>query len=66
MEEQTRKLLSERLAEKIQKYGRVLAITRKPDREEYSVAAKVTGAGILLIGAIGFTVYLMALFAGLL
>ena len=33
---------------------RVLAVTRKPTREEFITIVKVTGAGILLIGTIGF------------
>ena len=33
---------------------RVLAITRKPSRLEFVTIVKVTGAGIVLIGLIGF------------
>jgi protein transport protein SEC61 subunit gamma and related proteins len=33
---------------------RVLAVTRKPTREELSTIVKVTGIGILFIGLIGF------------
>ncbi len=40
-------------------YLRVLKLTRKPSREEFSVIAKVAGAGILLIGLIGFIIYLL-------
>jgi protein transport protein SEC61 subunit gamma-like protein len=39
------------------KYGRVLKMARKPTNEEYEKTAKITGAGILLIGAIGFLIY---------
>lgn len=42
---------------KLAEWKRVLKITRKPDREEFSMAAKVTGAGILIIGGIGFLIY---------
>lgn len=45
---------------KMNEYLRVLKIARKPDREEFEMGAKVTGAGILLIGAIGFVFYLLA------
>ncbi|MFB6077185.1 MAG: protein translocase SEC61 complex subunit gamma [Candidatus Nanohaloarchaea archaeon] len=45
------------LRDKIAEWRRVLKITRKPDREEFSMSAKVTGAGILLIGGIGFVIY---------
>jgi protein transport protein SEC61 subunit gamma-like protein len=40
------------------KYGRVLKMTRKPTNEEYEKTLKITGLGILLIGALGFVVYI--------
>lgn len=40
-------------------YLRVLKLTRKPTRDEFTVIAKVAGAGILLIGFIGFIIYLL-------
>jgi len=40
-------------------YIRVLKLTRKPSKEEFSVIAKVAGAGILLVGFIGFIIYLL-------
>lgn len=43
----------------IQDYWRVFKLTRKPTREEFKNIAKVSGAGILLIGFIGFIVYLL-------
>ncbi len=42
---------------KLGEWKRVLKITRKPDWEEFSMSSKVTGAGILIIGAIGFIIY---------
>lgn len=45
--------LKDRMAE----WRRVLKITRKPDREEFTMSAKVTGIGILIIGTIGFLIY---------
>ncbi len=44
---------------KLGEYIRVLKLTRKPSREEFSIIAKVAGAGILLIGFIGFFIYLL-------
>ncbi len=35
---------------------RVFHITKKPDKEEYKAIVKVTGLGILIIGAIGFII----------
>ncbi len=40
-------------------YIRVLKLTRKPTREEFTIIAKVAGAGILLVGFIGFIIYLL-------
>jgi len=42
------------------KYGRVLKMARKPTNEEYSKTSKITGAGILLIGGLGFLIFLLA------
>lgn len=41
------------------KYGRVLKMARKPTNEEYEKTAKITMAGILLVGAIGFIIYIL-------
>lgn len=45
---------------KFNEYKRVLKISSKPDREEFSMSAKVTGAGMLIIGIIGFVFYLIS------
>lgn len=39
---------------------RVIVVTRKPEKAEFSAVVKVTGLGILLIGAIGFIVQLIS------
>jgi protein transport protein SEC61 subunit gamma-like protein len=44
---------------RLSEYIRVLKLTRKPSREEFTVIAKVAGAGILLIGFIGFVIYIL-------
>lgn len=49
---------------KFEKYVRVLKITKKPDIDEFSASLKITGIGILIIGAIGFIVYLVAYYSG--
>ncbi len=41
----------------IEEYIRVLRLARKPTREEFSMIAKVSMAGIGIIGAIGFIIY---------
>ncbi len=50
--------------DKLKEYKRVLKIADKPDREEFEMSAKVTGAGILIIGALGFLFYLASSIAG--
>ena len=42
------------------KYGRVLKMARKPTNEEYAKTSKITGAGIILIGGLGFVIFLLA------
>jgi protein transport protein SEC61 subunit gamma-like protein len=41
------------------KYGRVLKMARKPTNDEYSKTSKITGAGILLVGGLGFLIWLL-------
>jgi protein transport protein SEC61 subunit gamma-like protein len=41
------------------KYGRVLKMARKPTNEEYEKTAKITGLGMILIGALGFVIYII-------
>lgn len=47
------------------KYGRVLKMATKPDQEEYNRSSLITGLGILLIGGIGFLVWLIFKLTGL-
>ena len=42
------------------KYGRVLKMARKPTDEEFAKTSKITGAGILIVGGLGFVVWLLA------
>ena len=42
------------------KYGRVLKMARKPTNEEFVKTSKITFAGMLLIGGLGFLIFLMA------
>ena len=42
--------------------ARVLKVTKKPSTEEYKATVKVSGLGILAIGAIGFVIQLVAMF----
>jgi protein transport protein SEC61 subunit gamma and related proteins len=38
---------------------RIMRLTRKPKRSEYEESIKVCGAGIIIIGAIGFIIFLL-------
>ncbi|MHC1625485.1 MAG: protein translocase SEC61 complex subunit gamma [Methermicoccaceae archaeon] len=44
---------------KLREYVRTLRYARKPTKEEFLVVSKVAAAGILLVGLIGFFVYLL-------
>ncbi|MDP2974143.1 MAG: protein translocase SEC61 complex subunit gamma [Candidatus Diapherotrites archaeon] len=44
---------------------RVLIIAKKPTWQEFQVMAKVTGIGIIIIGAIAYVVYLIFAFSGI-
>jgi protein transport protein SEC61 subunit gamma-like protein len=44
---------------KLDEYLRILRLTRKPTLEEFTMIAKVAALGLLLIGFIGFIIYLI-------
>lgn len=48
----------------IRQFKRVIKVSRKPDRSEYLDVAKVTGIGILIIGAVGFIVMIVSVLLG--
>jgi protein transport protein SEC61 subunit gamma-like protein len=41
------------------KYGRVLRMARKPTGEEFIRVIEITGLGLILIGGLGFLIYLI-------
>lgn len=43
---------------KFKEYSRVLKITKKPDRQEFISIVKITGLGTIIIGAIGFAIFM--------
>jgi protein transport protein SEC61 subunit gamma-like protein len=49
----------DKVTNSIRQYIRILQLTRKPSNEEFFTISKVAGAGILLIGVIGFAIYLV-------
>ena len=44
---------------------RVLKVSRKPDGQEYRELAKVTSLGVVIVGVIGFVVFLLGALIGL-
>ncbi len=46
------------------KYGRVLKMARKPTPDEYSKVILITGIGLVLIGGLGFGIYLIMRYGG--
>lgn len=49
----------ERLQKLVRESRRVLLVSSKPDTEEFKVSAKITGLGIVIIGAIGFAIFML-------
>ncbi|MBU3896991.1 MAG: protein translocase SEC61 complex subunit gamma [Nanoarchaeota archaeon] len=48
-----------KLKNKIGQWRRTIAVARKPGKEEFLASIKITGVGILLLGFIGFVIYLI-------
>jgi len=45
--------------ETLEGYRRVIAVSRKPDREEFLSTARIVGLGIAIVGVIGFVIYMI-------
>jgi len=43
----------------IEKIKRVLLVSSKPDKYEFRQSLKITGVGIIIIGSIGFIIFLI-------
>ncbi len=50
----------ESITQTLKQYRRVLYISKRPDRDEFTNVAKITGIGIIIIGVIGFIISLAA------
>lgn len=48
-----------RLKNRLIRYKRVLDVSMKPTKDEFKTSAKITGAGIILLGFIGFIIFLI-------
>ncbi len=47
------------MREIIERIRRILLISSKPDKTEYRQSAKITGLGFVVIGIIGFSIFLI-------
>lgn len=52
------------MKEKFREWRRVLQIARKPTKDEFTSSAKICALGIVLIGAIGFGIFLAFIVMG--
>mgnify|MGYP005858004535 CR=1 FL=1 len=59
MAEKENAISVEKLSNTVKQYIRILKLTRKPSNEEFLTISKVAGAGILIIGLLGFIIYLL-------
>ncbi len=48
------------LKDSIKNWRRVLQVARKPNKEEFMSTSKITALGLVLIGVIGFIIFLVS------
>lgn len=54
-----------KIKERLENYRRVLTVSRKPTWDDYKLTAKISAVGIIVIGLVGFAIYLVSvLFIG--
>ncbi len=53
------------IKEKLKEWNRVIKLSRKPKRSEYIMIAKITGLGMMVIGAIGFFIRILLQITGI-
>ena len=49
------------LKETVSNWKRVLQVARKPDRYEFTSTSKVCAIGLLLIGVVGFVIFILSI-----
>jgi len=52
------------IANLIERIRRILLVSNKPDRQEYRQTVKITGLGFIIIGIIGFVIFLLVRLLG--
>ena len=50
-----------KIKETLENWRRVLQIARKPNRYEFTSTSKICAMGLLLIGAVGFVIFLASI-----
>jgi len=53
------------LQEKLKEWDRGFRLSRKPRRNEFIMIAKITGFGMIVIGAVGFIIRILIQITGL-
>ncbi len=53
-----------KIKERLGNYIRVLKLSKKPDKDDFSSTLRIVGFGILFIGMIGFIFYLGSVLIG--
>lgn len=48
----------------VERIRRILLVASKPDKPQYFQTAKITGLGFVILGAIGFIIFLAAQLLG--
>jgi protein transport protein SEC61 subunit gamma-like protein len=48
---------------RLRDYRRILQIARKPSKDEFVTSTKVTSIGLIIIGMIGFVIFLVFVWA---
>jgi protein transport protein SEC61 subunit gamma-like protein len=51
------------IKERLQSYKRILQIAKKPTWDEFMDTARICAIGLLVVGIIGFVLYLIAVLA---
>jgi protein transport protein SEC61 subunit gamma and related proteins len=49
----------DKIKKTLKEWRRVYKITKKPNREEFTAVVKVTGLGIVIVGMIGFAIFML-------
>ena len=57
--------VQERIDKFVKDSKRVLKVSRRPDAQEYRELAKVSAIGVVIIGVMGFVIFLLGSLIGL-